>query len=106
MIRSAVFIFALTTQAIAAEPPLWVLIGLDSHMARQPYAMRLRNSSPTCRCPAQDVVVSSPPARNLVLSRIMGILKIAAGGDAAELGITSRPSPSRHKSAGCFPGPP
>jgi hypothetical protein len=71
MIRSAVFIFALTTQAIAAEPPLWVLIGLDGHMgptityrdtardadihvdegfqpsrprqlARQPYAMRIK----------------------------------------------------------------
>ena len=32
MIRSAIFIFALTTQANAAEPPLWVLIGLDAHM--------------------------------------------------------------------------
>ena len=32
MIRSAIFIFTLTTHAIAAEPPLWVLIGLDGHM--------------------------------------------------------------------------
>ncbi len=32
MIRVAVLIFALATQAIAAEPPLWVLIGLDGHM--------------------------------------------------------------------------
>jgi hypothetical protein len=32
MIRSAVLIVALTTQAIAAEPPLWILIGLDAHM--------------------------------------------------------------------------
>jgi hypothetical protein len=72
MVRPAIFIFALTTQAKAAEPPLWVLIGLDGHMgptityrdtardadihvtkvfrpsrpqqlARQPYATRLRN---------------------------------------------------------------
>ena len=32
MIRSAAVILALTTQAVAAEPPLWVLIGLDGHM--------------------------------------------------------------------------
>ena len=31
MIRSAIFIFALMTQAKAAEPALWVLIGLDGH---------------------------------------------------------------------------
>jgi hypothetical protein len=32
MIRSAIFIFALTMQAKADESPLWVLIGLDGHM--------------------------------------------------------------------------
>jgi hypothetical protein len=32
MIRSFVFIFALSTQAKAAEPPLWVLIALAAHM--------------------------------------------------------------------------
>src|SRR5262245_43650147 len=30
--RISVLIVALTTQAKAAEPPLWVLIGLDGHM--------------------------------------------------------------------------
>ena len=34
MLRPAVllFLFAVTTSAAAAEPPLWVLIGLDAHM--------------------------------------------------------------------------
>src|SRR4051794_5243367 len=72
MIRSFVFIFALSTQAKAAEPPLWVLLVLlpiwgrpspiatrlgmliftstkgfrpsrPQQLARQPYAARLRN---------------------------------------------------------------
>jgi hypothetical protein len=32
LIGSAILIYALTTQAKAAEPPLWVLIGGDGHM--------------------------------------------------------------------------